>query len=405
MCPPYNDNIMLILVLPLHPSADARRLSFVHSLDGLSVSHSGQAAVHELPPAQGEVVAVVPWQQLSWHAVTLPAQSGPRLGAVLQGLLEEQLLDEPTHLHLAVAPHAPTRSGGPTLVAACSRSWLHQALAPLEAAGLRVQRLVPECAPASDTPPVLHLVPHGGQAVGLLRHAQGVTPIPHATRSAWAAALAEVSTCWSEPGVAQQASHWSTLEAGLQPAAQRWLQAARTDWNLAQGEWGQSHAQRSGRWLQQAWRTLRHAPDWRVVRWGLGLLLGTQLLGLNAWAWREQALLQEQQQRQQRVLTETFPQVRVVIDPALQMQREVEALRQATGAPSPQDADVLLARLSELLPAQASVRQLNYSAGELRWQATGSAEPDAAARQRLLGQGYRLSQQGDEYRLRWEGVR
>jgi general secretion pathway protein L len=183
------------------------------------------------------------------------------------------------------------------------------------------------------------------------------------------------------------------------------LQAAQSDWDLAQGEWGQSSAQRSGRWLQQAWHTLRHAPDWRAVRWGLVLLLGAQIIGLNTWAWRDQALLQDQQQRQQRMLTDTFPQVRVVIDPALQMGREVEALRQATGAPSPQDADVLLARLSEALPAQASVRQLSFSPGELRWQATGAAEPDAAARQRWQAQGYRLSQQGEEYRLRWEGVR
>ncbi|MFZ9371504.1 MAG: type II secretion system protein GspL, partial [Limnohabitans sp.] len=134
---------MLILALPLHPSADARRMSFVHSLDGLSVTHHGSAAPQELPPAHGEVVAVVPWQRLSWHAVTLPPQSGPRLSAVLQGLLEEQLLDDPAHLHLAVAPQAPTRMGGATLVAACSREWLQQALAPLDAVGLRVQRLVP----------------------------------------------------------------------------------------------------------------------------------------------------------------------------------------------------------------------------------------------------------------------
>ena len=396
---------MLILALPLHPSADARRMSFVHSLDGLSVTHHGSAAPQELPPAHGEVVAVVPWQRLSWHAVTLPPQSGPRLSAVLHGLLEEQLLDDPAHLHLAVAPQAPTRMGGATLVAACSREWLQQALAPLDAVGLRVQRLVPECAPTSAPEAVMHVVQQDGQALALLCHAQGVTPIPHATRAAWSKNLAEVSVCWSEPGVAQQAADWCPLEAVLQPAAQRWLQAARSNWDLAQGEWGQSRAQRSGRWMQQAWHTLRHRPDWRAVRWGLALLLGTQLIGLNTWAWREQALLQDQQQRQQRVLTDTFPHVRVVIDPALQMRREVDALRQATGAPSPQDADVLLARLSEALPAQASIRQLSFSPGELRWQATGAAEPDAAAHQRLQAQGYRLSQQGDDYRLRWEGVR
>jgi general secretion pathway protein L len=134
-------------------------------------------------------------------------------------------------------------------------------------------------------------------------------------------------------------------------------------------------------------------------------LLGAHLIGLNAWAWHEQSLLQSQQQQQQRTLTETFPQVRVVIDPALQMRREVEALRQATGAPSPQDADVLLARLSEVLPPQAALRQLSYNDGELRWQASTAWALDISARQRLQDQGYRLNQQGDEFVLRWEGSR
>ena len=395
---------MLILALPLHPGAAPAAVPFVLSVDGVSVSHSGQAVPTDLPRASGEVVVVVPWQRLSWHEVTLPPQTGNRLTTVLHGLLEEQLLDDPTQLHLAVAPHTSTRRGGPTRVAACSRAWLQQALAPLEAAGLRVQRLVPECAPSGSTS-VLQLVQHAGQTLGLLRHAQGVTPILHSTRSAWAAELAEVSTCWAEPGVAQQAGDWCPAEAGLQPALQRWLQATHTDWNLAQGEWGQSHARRSGRWLQQAWNTVRHHPDWRAVRWGLGCLLGAQLLGLNAWAWREQTLLQTQQQRQQRLLTETFPNVRVVIDPALQMRREVDALRQATGSPSPQDADVMLAHVSQVLPAQAAWRQLSYSGGELRWQTSSPTELDAATLQRLQTSGYRLSQQGDEYRLRWEGSR
>jgi general secretion pathway protein L len=402
--PPYNDSIMLILALPLHPGAASSAVSFALSADGHSISHSGQATPPDLPRASGEVVAVVPWQRLSWHAVTLPPQTGTRLTTVLHGLLEEQLLDDPTQLHLAVAPHTSSRRGGPTLVAACSRAWLQQTLAPLEAAGLRVQRLVPEYAPAGSAS-VLQLVQHAGQVIGLLRHSQGVIPIPHSTRSAWAASLAEVSTCWAEPGVAQRSSDWCSVEAGLQPAAQRWLQATHTDWNLAQGEWGQSHVRRSGRWLQQAWQTVRHDRDWRAVRWGLGLLLGAQLLGLNAWAWREQALLQEQQQRQQRLLTDTFPSVRVVIDPALQMRREVDALRQATGSPSPQDADVMLAHMAQAWPAQTAIRGLSYSGGELRWQTSGSIELDAAASQRLQTQGYRLSQQGDEYRLRWEGSR
>lgn len=401
---------MLILHLPLHPHAvagtGATDVAYVHSPDGLSVTRSGRAALDTLGTAD-EVVAVVPWQRLSWHAVTLPPHSGGRLSAVLHGLLEEQLLDDPASLHLALAPGASPRRGGATLVAACSRAWLQQALAPLEAAGLRVQRLVPECAPLdpTQTEPSLQLVAHDNQVWGLLCHAQGVTPIPEDSRSAWAEPLNQVSNCSTEPAVAQHAPSWGYQDALLQPAAHRWLQAARGPWNLAQGEWGQSRAQRGARWLQSAWSTWRHHPAWRPVRWGAALLVLAQVVGLNAWAWREHSLLQARQQQLRHMLTDTFPHVQVVVDPALQMRREVQALRQATGAPFPQDADQLLARLSRALPPQATVQQLNYTAGELHWQTSGAETLDAATQQQLQAEGYRVGRSGEAQVLRWEGPR
>ncbi len=396
---------MLILVLPLQPDASlTHEFSFVQSIDGRTASLSGRASPAQLPASLGEVVAVVPWQRLSWHNVTLPPQSGGRLQAVLHGLMEEQLLDDPSQLHLVAAPSSPLRQGGATQVCACSRTWLSQALAPLTAAGIRVQRIVPECAP-SLADPVLQLLPHDGHPLGLLRDAQGVTPIPRASVAAWSTALAGVSACWVEPAVSQEAAHWSTVDPVLQTPAQRWLSASQSDWDLAQGEWGQSRSQRSGRWLQKAWQVLRHDPAWRPVRWGLGLLLLIQVLGLNVWAWRERAQLQAQARAQQGILTDTFPHVRVVIDPLLQMQREVTTLRQAAGVPSPQDFDTLLARLSEALPPQASVQHISYSAGELRWKAPASSDLDGPARERLYKQGYRLSTQGDLQRLSWEGSR
>lgn len=395
---------MLILVLPLQTDASlSREFTFVQSIDGRNATLSGRALPAQLPPPMGEVVAVVPWQQLSWHHVTLPPQSGGRLQAVLHGLLEDQLLDEPDQLHLVTAPGTPLRQGGTTQVCACSRAWLNQALAPLTAAGIRVQRIVPECPPSSPEP-VLQVLPHEGYALGLLRHAHGVTPIPRATVKAWSSALAQASACWAEPSVAQDTSAWTTQDPVLQTPAQRWLSASQTDWDLAQGEWGQSRSQRSGRWLQQAWQVLRHDPSWRAVRWGLVLLLLVQLVGLNVWAWRTQSQLQAQARAQQSLLTETFAHVRVVVDPVLQMRREVTALRQATGVPSPQDFDTLLARLSEVLPPQAALSQISYSGGELRWKAPASSDLDGPARERLRNLGYRLSTQGDQQQLTWVGT-
>ena len=51
---------------------------------------------------------------------------------MLEGLLEDQLLDEPEALHFALQPQA--RGGGPLWVATCDRAWLRAALQVLESA-------------------------------------------------------------------------------------------------------------------------------------------------------------------------------------------------------------------------------------------------------------------------------
>jgi general secretion pathway protein N len=51
-------------------------------------------------------------------------------------------------------------------------------------------------------------------------------------------------------------------------------------------------------------------------------------------------------------LRATFPQVRVIVDAPVQMEREVAALRQQTGTPSTRDLDALLAALAAALPGR-----------------------------------------------------
>jgi hypothetical protein len=70
------------------------------------------------------------------------------------------------------------------------------------------------------------------------------------------------------------------------------------------------------------------------------LLLAANLIGLNAWAWKEQASWQSRRSAIDSTLTRTFPAVKVVVDAPVQMAREVAALRQATGAPSGSDLEV-----------------------------------------------------------------
>ena len=67
---------------------------------------------------------------------------------MLDGLLEDRLLDEPEALHFALPPQA--RTGVPLWIAACDRAWLRSALAVLEAVERPVARIVPEFAPEGE---------------------------------------------------------------------------------------------------------------------------------------------------------------------------------------------------------------------------------------------------------------
>ena len=53
---------------------------------------------------------------------------------MLEGLLEDRLLDEPEALHFALQPHV--RSPGTAWVATCERAWLASHLQALDEAGM-----------------------------------------------------------------------------------------------------------------------------------------------------------------------------------------------------------------------------------------------------------------------------
>src|SRR3954447_22497953 len=98
----------LIVVLPAHPVGGSTEFEFAVTNDGSTMASHGSAQAAVLPTpmrAGSEVVAIVPAQTLSWHRIELPkgvTARTPRLRSALDGLLEDQLLDEPESLHFAL---------------------------------------------------------------------------------------------------------------------------------------------------------------------------------------------------------------------------------------------------------------------------------------------------------------
>ncbi len=412
---------MSTLILTLSPDTPGPAADYSYTLtaDGhTAIRHaSASAALLPDPGRAGETVAVVPARLLSWHRVTLPQGTGgqaPRLRAVLEGLLEERLLDDTVLLHFALQPGA--RAGEPAWVAVCDRAWLRAALQTLEAAGRPVSRVVPEFAPgptasgaaeffAVGTPedPQLVAIGHGAdQAVVMLP----LTPASLDWLGASAQAAGDAAApapLRAEPAVATLAERLLGRPVELHTASQRALQAARGDWDLAQFDLASSGRTRALRKAGSAAGLLARAPQWRAARWAIGVLLVAQVVGLNVWAWQERRALAAKEAGVRSALTQTFPQVRAIVDAPVQMERELALLRQAAGSLSPADLEPVMAATGAALPDGQLPASLEYAGGELRLR---GLDLDAAAidtlNQRLMARGYLAREQNGLLQVRLE---
>ena len=394
----------LVIRLPAQPVTASTEFDYALTRDGSTLDSHGTVPAALLPAAGRagtELVAVVPAQMISWHHVELPkgtTTGSPRLRAVLEGLLEDRLLDDPEALHFAVQPQA--RPGAALWVAVCDRAWLRGALQAFEAVERPISRIVPEFAP--EGLPVLYAIGDPGHPVLVATGAEGVAALPLSAQAlALLPAWAEGAPCVAEPSAAAPAEHLLQRQPTLQQAPQRWLQSSQSSWDFAQFDLSSSGHARALKRLGMAWADLLAAPQWKPARWGAALLVVLNVAGLNAWAWRERSALDEKREAIRQALTTTFPQVKVVVDAPVQMEKEVAALRQRAGAASGRDLETMLAALAAASPAARPIGGLDYSGGELRVKGV-TYSPDEARdiAAALKRQGYSSALQGDALVIR-----
>lgn len=352
---------MSSLIVALNPPSSRAGVDVTYAVtqDGQTLASHGTVAIHLLPPST-ELVAVVPARMLSWHRPSIPKAPANRLAEVLQGALEEQLLDDPASLHFALQPGARALqgSGEPIWVAACDKAWLRGALQALEAAGRRITRVVPEMVPGSGECWVSG-TPQSAWCV--MSDASGVSVLP--LEASPAKPLVPV---FAEPAVAALAEKVLGVKVGLRQGVQQLVVAARGDWNLAQFDLISAGRKVGTDRLMHGWEVFARAPQWRAVRWGLGAALAIQFLAINGWAWKENSALSAKRAQLKQTFAETFPQVKPIVDPVAQMAREVASLQQAVGQATPRDLEVMLSQLAAALPEGRSPSALEFSTGELK---------------------------------------
>jgi type II secretory pathway component PulL len=95
--------------------------------------------------SKSTAVLAVPTAHLSLLEVMLPPTPLHRLPLALAGALEDQLLDDPADLHMAVAPDAAAamKAGRAFGLMVCNKAWLSALVARQQAQGAVVQRIVP----------------------------------------------------------------------------------------------------------------------------------------------------------------------------------------------------------------------------------------------------------------------
>jgi general secretion pathway protein L len=370
----------LILTLPA-PGAATHEYTYCLATSAQAVGTHGVAALALLPRAD-DTVLLLPSTAVSWHAVTLPkmsrALSGPRLRALLESMVEELVLDDTKDLHIAQYRSTTAADPARSWLAVCQKTWLEQHLRAIQGAGRKVNHILPAAFPltaaaGSEEAPEISIHISGSAENPLLTatDTSGVTTVPLAhARSVWPDLDSHsISALTAEPAVAAAAeaalnTKVATIHSS-EHALKAMLQARSYGVDLAQGDLTVTG---SGRWLQQAGEMLREvtaAPAWRAARVGFVLLLLAQVIGLNAWAWRERSTLEAKRAMVKQQFMQSFPEIKVVLDAPVQMQRELGNLRHASGTLGNSDFESLYARFASVAQVSSAPSAITFESNEL----------------------------------------
>lgn len=372
--------------------------------DGQNRGKTGALSLGELPKADTTVL-VVPARALSWHQIDLPKVPKARLRAALDGLLEEHLLDDTNAMALALSPEAQSgKAVAGTWVAACDKTWLNSAIKAFEASGCRVTQVVPEFWPQNE--PMISVTGTPEEAWITRADSQGVMTIPlHAgdTSGILAAFLANfpaMTPIGAEPAVVALAEASLPNKVEVRQHAAGLLHSASSLWELAQFEQSLSGDSQGMKNVIRHWQSFWQSPAWRPARWGVVALLFANVVGLNAWAWQQQKSLANKRAQLSMIVTQTFPSVKTVVDPTLQMAREMSLLRQSTGASSAQNFESMLSAFSSSNSSSAGVfntpNAIEYVANGMNLKGIKLVGNDLTAMQaQLKPMGYSLTQNGE----------
>lgn len=362
---------VLRIFVPAMERLDAREPVRWLLLDRKSVVSEGDTLLDEMPAADS-VETILPASRVLFARLALPRVSDTTIRELLPFAVEDRLLADPAQIH-AVAGRTDSR--GDTTVAVVDRQWLRTALDALSAAHRDVRHAWCESAllPASAGEwhlvlrPDGMLVDDGGSAASFDWHGDAALPL--------------------------------AVRIALDEAAARGDRPARVLVHPASG----AGAADLGRWSADAGVPFEPGPAWREVepaavapgaidlftgdfatrRKGLSrlrlpraaLVLAAVLALLQfgftlADTWRLQRERTRLVAEREGMFRAAFPEARVVVDPDLQMQRNLAQLRAARGMASGDDFLVKLTAAAR--ESSSAAVGVDYAQGKLTVRRAGA---------------------------------
>lgn len=355
----------VVVFIPEHPrqTAQYRWAALTTAAGGSTKIGPIQSGLAGVPPG-ADAVLIAPASAVRLTAARLPARNRRRL-TQLAFVVEDGLAADAATLH---AVTGAALADGQHALALCEREWLTSALATVSAAGLvpvsmRVETLLPALesgawvavwngtggfARTGAASGLAFDAETSGTAPLALRLAVGETRFPPKSivlRASPGANLPDVAA-WSEAlGVPViEGAAWP----GLEPGWEKSLDLLTAEF-APRGRF----AKFSG--LAQALRPAAIVLAAIVV--AQFLLTGTEWLMLK----REQSRLREQMVKE---FLAAFPDAQQVVDPGLQMRRNLAALRGAAGVADDADFLSLASRAAPALQA-ARIKLIRYDKGRL----------------------------------------
>jgi general secretion pathway protein L len=361
-------SLTLLLSIPDLPRFDPATPCEWTLLDKANaVLRSGDGPLSTLPGAD-RVVAVAPVGRLLWIETALPPVAPSKRNALLRYAIEDKLTIDPSTVHaVVVGKYDAAVAGGKSgttmhVIAAIDRTWLIGVLQWLNQAGLAADCLIPNAAGIPVAAGEWAVV--FDQQRGFAKRADGFVynldigagrepPFgltlalkearAHQRAPSTLALQSMPSRNLSTPPDAALARQWeSTLGVAVRlvaPTTDRVqsVLAASQSANLLTGEFAPREAM--GKWIGLL----------KPALIALTLMVAAQVVFtvLDNWRLNRERIALEQEMTQ--VFKTAFPAAQAIIDPPLQMQRNLQQLKRERGLPAEADAPMLIARLAWLM--------------------------------------------------------